>query len=155
MQAAEALLTRPGSRRATRAAEASTSHTHPHPQPWLQPLFLAAPPGRAKPYPIPLASADGGAAGPGARARELLANSSAPLEEAILGEQRRLDLGESHVPRGIPALWDSCPPATFVWGFVDCHCEIEAGSAMGVNFLPTARAEVRLEPCRGPPTLTL
>lgn len=67
------------------------------------------------------------------RARELLANSSA-LEEAVLGEQRRLDLGECHVPRGVPALWDSCPPATLCGGSWIVTVRVRMAAAMGVNF---------------------
>lgn len=67
------------------------------------------------------------------RARELLANSSA-LEEAVLGEQRRLDLGECHVPRGVPALWDSCPPATLYGGSWIATVRVRMAVAMGVNF---------------------
>lgn len=65
-------------------------------------------------------------------ARELLANSSA-LEEAILGEQRRLDLGESQCPEGIPACGTLALQLRCV-GFVDCHCESQLAAAKGVNF---------------------
>ena len=67
------------------------------------------------------------------RAQELLANSSA-LEEAVLGEQRRLDLGECHVLRGVPALWDSCPPATLYGGSQIVTVRVRMAAALGVNF---------------------
>ena len=67
------------------------------------------------------------------RARELLANSSA-LEEAVLGEQRRLDLGECRVLRGVLALWDSCPPATLYGGSQIVTVRVRMAAALGVNF---------------------
>lgn len=69
---------------------------------------LAARPGRCELHPVSLCLQVVVQRGLASRARQLLADSGA-LEEAVLGEQRRLGLGECRVQLGVRAPWGPSP----------------------------------------------